>query len=122
MISLIYTFRDNVDGFACDISVAGSTNCFSGVEYACDTTDKPVARPWCPESGGGPVDYLKPGDINFSGDVTVADVGLLARILAEDSTVTVSALSSRFLDVNASGKTDADDLTTLLRQLAGIKD
>lgn len=121
LIPLIYTFRDNVDGFACNISVAGSANCFSGVEYACDTTDQPVARSWCQESGGGPVDYLMPGDINLSGSVTVADAVLLARVLAEDSTVTISELGGRFLDVDSNGKTEADDLTFLLRQLAGIK-
>lgn len=121
LIPLIYTFRDNVDGFACNISVAGSANCFSGVEYACDTTDQPVARTWCQESGGGPVDYLMPGDINLSGSVTVADAVLLARVLAEDSTMTISELSGRFLDVDSNGKTEADDLTFLLRQLAGIK-
>ena len=62
-----------------------------------------------------------PGDVDVSGDVNVADAVLLARFLAEDGGVTVSAQGK--LNANVSGDADitSDDLTGILEFLAGIR-
>jgi hypothetical protein len=62
------------------------------------------------------------GDINCDGKTTVSDAILLARILAEDTTVSVTEEGMRNADMNGSGTPDSDDLTLILKQIAGIKD
>ena len=62
------------------------------------------------------------GDLNGDGNVTVSDAILLARILAEDTTVSVTPEGMKNADVNNSGSPDQDDLTLILKQIAGIKE
>ena len=61
------------------------------------------------------------GDVDCSGDVKIADAILLARYLAEDPvSVTSQGLRNAELDGNAD-KLTAEDLSTLLQVLAGLK-
>ena len=60
------------------------------------------------------------GDLNCDGKLTVSDAILLARVLAEDTAVSVTPEGLQHADLNTSGAPDSDDLTLLLRQLAGI--
>ena len=60
------------------------------------------------------------GDVNGDGNITVSDAIMLARIVAEDITVSVTEEGKRNADLNASGAPDADDVTLLLRRLAGL--
>lgn len=124
ILPLVYTFDDKTDSFACNVSVAGVHTYFCGMEYTYDAHDYREARPWCLSGGGETIetDYLKPGDVNLSGSITVADAVFLARVTAEDTEVSVSALSAMLLDANADGTTDIDDVTAICRQIAGIKD
>ena len=67
------------------------------------------------------MDFIS-GDLNGDGIVTVSDAILLARVLAEDITVSVTEEGMRNADMNGSGTPDSDDLTLILKQIAGIKD
>ena len=60
------------------------------------------------------------GDTNVDGSLTVSDAVLLARITAEDSTLTAIPAGLENADFNRDGSTDADDLTGLLKALAGL--
>ena len=63
------------------------------------------------------------GDTNFDSKLTVSDAVLLSRILAEDSAVEVTDTGLRNADVDENDELTVDDLTNLLRYLAGmIKD
>ena len=63
-----------------------------------------------------------PGDVDCSSDINVADAVLLARFLAEDKDISVSAQGKRNADCNEDGDTTSDDLTIILEYLAGIRD
>lgn len=123
-IPIVYRFNENEENFSCDIAVAGTYGPIYSLDYAPDAHEYPQIRTKTQEySNNGEIitDYLKPSDINIDGMITVADAIMLARILAEDSAISVSDLGRLFLDTDANGKTDTDDLTALLQQLAGIK-
>ncbi len=60
------------------------------------------------------------GDVDVSGDVNIADAVMLARFLAEDSEVTVSAQGKRNAQLTGDENIDSDDLTRLMEYLAGI--
>lgn len=60
------------------------------------------------------------GDVNCDGKISVSDAIMLARIVAEDVTVSVSETGKRNADLNASGAPDADDVSLLLKRLAGL--
>ena len=62
------------------------------------------------------------GDVDVSGSVNVADAVLLARFLAEDKEITVSAQGKRNAQLTEDENIDNDDLTKLLEYLAGIND
>lgn len=74
--------------------------------------------------GGGTTSDTVFGDVDCNKDVNVADAVMLARFLAEDSGVTVTAQGKAnaacFTDAN--GDLNADDLGALLEFLAGLKD
>ncbi len=63
-----------------------------------------------------------PGDVDCSGDVNVADCVLLARFLAEDHDVTVTAQGKLNANVNTDSDVTSDDLTCILEYLAGMSD
>ncbi|MBR5372519.1 MAG: dockerin type I repeat-containing protein, partial [Oscillospiraceae bacterium] len=69
-----------------------------------------------------PIEEVVLGDVNCDESVTVADAVMLARVLAEDATVKVSEQGLANADMNENGGTDQEDLTKLLRKLAGYKD
>ena len=58
------------------------------------------------------------GDVNNDGKLTVADSVLLARLVAEDETASVSAQGLANADVNGDGEITSDDTTTLLKILS----
>ena len=61
------------------------------------------------------------GDVNGDGDITVSDAVLVARIAAEDSSLTtISQAALNAADVNQDGMTDQGDLTNMLRYIAGL--
>ena len=60
------------------------------------------------------------GDVDCSGGVNVADAVLLARFLAEDSEISVSAQGKANANVNGDADITSDDLTRILEYLAGI--
>ena len=62
----------------------------------------------------------RPGDLNGDSLVTVSDAILLARINAEDISVNVSSEGLAAADVNGDGVKDADDVSDILRYLAGL--
>lgn len=61
-----------------------------------------------------------PGDLNGDAQLTVSDAILLARLIAEDQTLrlTTDGLDSADCDLN--GTIDPEDLTYLVRKLAGL--
>ena len=67
-----------------------------------------------------PADGLA-GDVDCSGTVNVADAVMLARFLAEDSEITVSAQGKLNANVNGDSDTTTDDLTFILEYLAGMR-
>ena len=64
----------------------------------------------------------KPGDIDCSGTVDVADAVLLARLLAEDANITVSRAGISNADVNNSGSPDHEDIILILKHIARLLD
>ena len=64
----------------------------------------------------------KPGDLNLDSNVNVFDAILLARVLAEHTTVSVTEKGMQNADMNGSGTPDSVDLTLILKQIADIKD
>lgn len=59
------------------------------------------------------------GDVNVDGKTTIADAVLLARVLAEDTTVTVQPQGLSNGDIDGYTGLDTDDLSELLRVVAG---
>ena len=66
------------------------------------------------------ISSYKEGDINGDDTVTISDAVLLARIIAEDTTLNLVNNEVERADVDGSGMIDAEDLTYLLKMLAGI--
>ena len=85
-------------------------------EPAVTTTTEPAVTTEAPQPG-----ELKLGDVDVNGDVNVADAVLLARFLAEDKDVEVSAQGKLNADCNQDNNTTADDNTMILEYLAGIR-
>ena len=84
-----------------------------------ETTDATTApsEPATTTTAAG--EYAK-GDINGDGKVTISDAVLLARIIAEDSTLDLKNNETSRADIDGSGLIDSDDLTYLLKSLAGL--
>ena len=61
------------------------------------------------------------GDLNGDGKVTVSDAILLARIVAEDSTLTVTPVMMEAADYDRDGYITVEDTVKLLRVLVGLK-
>lgn len=72
--------------------------------------------------GEASVPMGRSGDVNRDGGVNVSDAILLARILAEDTTVNAAEMGLQYADLNDNGLPDPDDLTLLLKRLAGLPD
>lgn len=72
------------------------------------------------ESAIGQNALRQAGDLNLDCAVTVADAVMLARIAAEDKSVQITANGLANADINGDSKTDTEDVTALLKQLAGI--
>jgi hypothetical protein len=68
-----------------------------------------------------PGDDALPGDVDCSGAVNVADAVMLARFLAEDKEITVSAQGKLNANVSGDSDTTSDDLTIILEYLAGMR-
>lgn len=65
-----------------------------------------------------PTELLK-GDVDCDGSVKIADAILLARYLAEDTGVTVTAIGKLNAEADGQDGLTADDLSLLLQHLAG---
>lgn len=82
------------------------------------TTVAPATDP-ASDTTAAPAEYAK-GDINGDGKVTISDAVLLARIIAEDSTLDLKNNETSRADIDGSSLIDSDDLTYLLKSLAGL--
>ena len=67
-------------------------------------------------------DEKNPGDVNGDSKVTVSDAILLARVAAEDKSANVTAQGLRNGDVDGKAGISADDVTQLVKFLAGLID
>ena len=67
-----------------------------------------------------PVSPFGSGDLDENGKTNVLDAVMLARTVAEDAALTVSAQGRTNADMNGDGTCTFHDLTLLLRLLAGI--
>ncbi|MBR5372461.1 MAG: glycoside hydrolase family 11 protein [Oscillospiraceae bacterium] len=65
-------------------------------------------------------EYNISGDANQDGKVSVSDAILLARVVAEDTTVTITDMGRRMAELDGKTGLSADDLTILLKMLVGI--
>lgn len=61
------------------------------------------------------------GDLNLDRRVTVADAVMLARLTAEDQAVSITDAGLANADIDRNGSTNAQDVTALLKAIAGIK-
>jgi endo-1,4-beta-xylanase len=66
------------------------------------------------------VEATKLGDVDNNSKTDVSDAVLLARFLAEDNSVTISATGLANADCNKSGKPDQDDITMILKAIAKL--
>ena len=62
------------------------------------------------------------GDVDENGSVQIADAILLARWIAEDTDITVTAQGRANADMNGDDKVDSDDAASLLSWLAGTEE
>ena len=60
------------------------------------------------------------GDVNGDANITVSDAVLVARINAEDTTVKVSEQGIKNADVDQDGRPTSEDVTMILRIIAGL--
>ena len=70
-------------------------------------------------TGGG---NIYRGDVNCKDGVDVSDAVLLARLIAEDSTVIVTEQGLKNADADRDGKLSSNDVITILRIIAKIPD
>lgn len=61
-----------------------------------------------------------PGDIDQNGSTNIADAVLLARFIAEDSEVSVTAAGIEAADLDGDGSVTAADLADLLERIASV--
>lgn len=71
-------------------------------------------------NGGGGDSDLKLGDANCDKKITVGDAVLLARVAAEDSSAKITDQGKANGDVVADGTITTDDVTLILKYLAGL--
>lgn len=60
------------------------------------------------------------GDLNCDNRITISDSVLLARLVAEDTTLELSPQALENADANGDGATDANDITYSLMDIAGL--
>ena len=99
--------------FAAERAAAVETTTTATTTETTATTTTTVDNP--------PVMEILRGDADCSGDVNVADAVLMARFLAEDMEITVTAQGKRNADCNQDGDLTSDDNTIILEFLAGIR-
>ena len=73
-----------------------------------------------PDTTTVPNDNTLFGDVDCNGEISVSDAVLLARFLAEDNEITVSAQGKRNADCAYNDIVDNDDLTMILQYLANL--
>ena len=103
-------FYSIIDGI--DYTVTTGTTCTTTTSTTTTTTI----------SSDGPLTTAKYGDTDGNGEIDVRDAVLLARMAANDTTLTAAEITDeckRNADVTHDGKITTDDLTKLLRHLAG---
>ena len=67
--------------------------------------------------GGGTAFY---GDVNCNSRVDIGDAVLLARVVAEDKTAVITDQGFTNAEVTGDGELTTDDITTILKYLAGL--
>ena len=62
------------------------------------------------------------GDIDCNNSIDISDVVLLARYVAEDTTITISAQGVLNADCDKNNVVDSSDITAICRYLAHLTD
>lgn len=104
---------------------SGSSNLFYmavAMNGSTPGTDAPPVQTTTPEPQGStePAFIRKPGDVDCTGTVNIADAILLARFNAEDEEITVTTAGKVNAEVTGDGQVDSDDLSRILEFLAGL--
>ena len=85
------------------------------------TTTVPVTTTKAPDVvAPGDVKATLIGDVNESGKVDVSDAVMLARLVAEDSSVRITSVGKLNADTNKNGTPDKDDVILILKYVAKI--
>lgn len=106
-------------------SAVGESN---PVDYTASFSDglvsvgKPEETTKAPETEQGPSGATLKGDANMDKKVTVGDAVLMARVSAEDKTANITEQGKINGDVTGDGKITSDDVTNVLKYLAGMID
>ncbi|MBQ8921087.1 MAG: endo-1,4-beta-xylanase [Oscillospiraceae bacterium] len=104
-----YSIIDGIEYTVPDTTASSSTTTTTSTSTTTETT----------VSGTDPGN-LKLGDVDCNGEVDVLDAVMLARITAEDTNTGVTDEGKANADMNQDKAVKADDLTALLRILAGL--
>jgi len=67
-----------------------------------------------------PVPEVQLGDVNADGLVKIDDAILLSRVVAEDTAAVVPEAGQAAMNVNQDDFVDAEDVTAILRMIAGL--
>ena len=104
-----YIYIDDIsEHFVLAPSKAPIPECIETTDTASETTDMK--------------ERLLRGDVDCDGSVKIADAVLLARYLAEDSNVTVTAQGKVNAELNGTDSLTTEDLSCLLQYLAGSRE
>ena len=116
---LVYDFYENTLGFGFNYSFVDSM--IGGVDYCLSHDEKNYEiLPWYHHTDYPAEVYTTMGDITADGAVTIADAITLSRYVSEDTTLALTPLQQSLADVDADGYVLADDVTAVLRTLAGL--
>lgn len=118
---LMYDFKEDALDFAFDYDFVEEHNTLGGVAY-CISPDGETYEvfPWYQLDDRPAEVYTTMGDITADGAVTIADAITLSRYVSEDTTLALTPLQQSLADVDADGYVLADDVTAVLRTLAGL--
>lgn len=92
----------------------GGTILYSQGSVVTNVSTKPV------ETTTGAAADLNYGDINVDGNITIADVILYNRYVAEDVLATISSQGLANAEVTGDGKVDGEDAVKVLKYISGL--
>jgi len=116
---IVYDFVEDASGFYFHYAFATDDNTLGGISYTPDDEYYEIF-PWQNAGDYSAEVYTTMGDITADGAVTIADAITLSRYVSEDTTLALTPLQQSLADVDADGYVLADDVTAVLRTLAGL--